>query len=520
VIFRPESVAIQAPGRLKAFAYLTAEKAALYRSIMRVFMESKERFALHLRSQQILDAIRICGLEDTPDQTEIEAALAQLCDWGNLQTRPDTSDVSTVEDFYKQRFVFQITNQGEAAERALELFQAGSCRKGELQTTALRDIRDLLQELKGLSREAEPDAGKIHRNLLTVHASFEDFASRAQAFMGSLQRNIDLQMGQTDQFASSTERLIDYVERFVSELVTAAEDIGRMICDIDDSGFEQLLQAVAERSTVDVVRTTPEDLESIAAEWRSHWGRFRDWFISRPGCPSGADILRGRARASLTTLLSVMMSINDRRISRIDRSNDFRVLARWFAEAASEADAHRLWRAVFGLCPARHLIVNDATLDDHEAHDVTAGTSWLDAPPLRISTRRRVSSYSRTARLSRIIDRTAEKEKLAAATHEETLRLLSAQSRFATRRRMRLSELEQFETGEFDLFLELLGEAVSAKVLADDTAEILSNDGCLRVKLEATGDGQTAVLHTPEGIFRGPDHWISVEPSSTEEVVT
>src|SRR5439155_21781584 len=98
----------------------------------------------------------------------------------------------------------------------------------------------------------------------------------------------------------------------------------------------------------------------------------------------------GRARASLTTLLSVMMSINDRRISRIDRSNDFRVLARWFAEAASEADAHRLWRAVFGLCPARYLIVNDATLDDHEAQDVNDGKSWLDAPPLRISPRRRV----------------------------------------------------------------------------------------------------------------------------------
>jgi uncharacterized protein (TIGR02677 family) len=339
--------------------------------------------------------------------------------------------------------------------------------------------------------------------------------------MSRLQRRIDLQAAKADEFPSDTQRLIDYIERFLGELVIATENIAESIRGIEESGLERLLRAAAERSIADGAKRTPEVLDGALVDWRAHWESFRRWFVSRPGRPSTADILRGQARASIRRMLGVIANVSDRRISRIDRSNDFRVLARWFAQAESDAAAHRLWRAAFGLCRARHLIVNDATLDDHEAQESPANMSWLDAPPLKLSPRLRTSvNYSRTGRLSRIIDRTAEKEKLAAAADEEARRILNAQSRFAVSGRMRLSELERLETGEFDFFLDLLGEVVSAKVLGDDTVEILSNDGSLTVKLQPTGDARLAVIQTPEGMFSGPDHWITIERSSAQEVVT
>ncbi len=79
---------------------------------------------------------------------------------------------------------------------------------------------------------------------------------------------------------------------------------------------------------------------------------------------------------------------------------------------------------------------------------------------------------------------------------------------------MRLSEIQQLETGEFDLFLDLLAEAVSATGSEDDLADIPTNDGSLRLKLEPTGDGRVAVIQTPDGMFSGPDHWISVGANS------
>ncbi len=521
MISMSEGAAIQASGGIRVFAYVTTEKAALYRAIMRVFVESKERFAFHLRPQEILDEVRICALQETPDQTDIDSALEQLCVWGNLEAHPDTTDVSKVEDFYKQRCFFQITNQGEAAQRAFELFQTTAGCRGELRTSALADVRELLQELNQLSKQAEPDSGKIHRKLLALRARFEDLSGSAQEFMSTLQRKIDSQVAQTDESISGKQRLIDHLQRFIGELVIAADDIAHTVRGLEMTGLETLLQAAAKRSAGDAMEANPEELDRALDQWRSEWRRFRDWFISRPGCPSNSDILRERARACIPALLNVTTSINDRLITRIDRSNDLRVLARWFIEAESEADAHKLWRAVFGMCPARHLSINDATLDEHEAQDVPPDTCWLEAPPLKVSVRLRAyGSYSRTGGLNRIIDRSVEKEKLAAAMHEEAIRILSAQNRFATGARMRLSELARLETDEFDLLLDLLGETVSTRVLSADTAEILSSDGSLRVKLEPAGDDQTAAIHTPEGIFSGPDHWISVERNSTEEAVT
>jgi uncharacterized protein (TIGR02677 family) len=515
-----EAVAVHPVTRLKALAYVTAEKATLYRAIMRVFMESKERFALHLRPQEIIDSVQRTELQDPPDQAEIESALEQLCEWGNLQTRPDTTDISTVEDFYKQRYSYHITNQGEAAERSLELFQANCRRSGELQTNTLLNIRSLLHELNRLSKQVEPDAGKIHRNLLEIRTSFENLTSRAQTFMTSLQRNIDLQKAQTEGFTADTQRLIDYVERFLSELVIAAEDVRHTMCEIEASGVEKLFSAAAENGLVDAFEKMPEDVARVVGEWRSHWNSLWRWFVPLPSYPSHAEILRARARTCITDLLGVITSVNDRRISRVDRSNDFRVLARWFAQAGSDAHAHRLWRAVFGLSTVRHLMVNEATLDEYEVKDVPPNTSWLDAPPLRVSPTLRTSgSYSRMGRLSRIIDRTAEKQKLATAAHHEAMRILSAQSRFAPGQRLRLSDLNQLETNAFEIFLDLLGEGVSAKVFPGDTAEVLSNDGSLKVKLEPTGDGQVAVIQTPEGTFAGPDHWISVGWNANEEVM-
>jgi uncharacterized protein (TIGR02677 family) len=375
---------------------------------------------------------------------------------------------------------------------------------------ALEDIRHVLQELKELSREAQPDAGRIHRNVLVLHARFEDLTASAQTLINRFERGTGLP-------APEIRRLIHCSEQFAGELVIAADNISETIRDIEAAGLERLLHPLAERSLRDDVDATPENIATLSGQLRSRWEFFCNWFISQPGNPSNAEMLRERIRASIPALLSVIAKIKDRQIQRVDRSNDFRVLARWFAQAESDAEAHQLWRAVFGLGPARHLIINDATLDDYEAQDVPASTSWLDAPALRISIRS-CGGNSQTM-LGRIVDRTAEKEKLAAAAREEALRILNAQSRFGTGRRMRLSELECLNASEFDLFLDLLAEAMSATVFPAEAVDVVSGDGCLRVKLEPTGDGREALIVTAEGIFLGPDHWISVEQISTEEVV-
>ena len=83
---------------------------------------------------------------------------------------------------------------------------------------------------------------------------------------------------------------------------------------------------------------------------------------------------------------------------------------------------------------------------------------------------------------------------------------------------MRLSELGQLDTDEFDVLLEFLGEAITGDDLHENATEILSSDGSIKIRLEPTRDGQSAAIQTSDGIFSGPDHWITVEQNVPEEV--
>jgi uncharacterized protein (TIGR02677 family) len=150
-------------GRLKVFAYLNAEKAALYRAVMRVFVHAKARFTLHLRPQDVATALAPAELPEPADAVSVESALASLREWGNLEAHPDTADVATVEEFYRPRYLFQITQAGEAAERALAVYEQTLEQQGELQSAALSDIRVLLGELAVLAETSAPDEAKVHR---------------------------------------------------------------------------------------------------------------------------------------------------------------------------------------------------------------------------------------------------------------------------------------------------------------------------------------------------------------------
>ena len=194
----------QSTDRLRAFAYLDTEKTHVYRQIMQKFMRAKEAFGIHLRPSEIRE-----GIFDGMDLAEIESALEQLCQWGNLEKHADTTDVLTVEDFYRPRYLYQLTVEGEAVERALETYYLVVERPGELQTAALADIRVFLGELEQLAAVDEPDRGKVHRTMTALRDRLDALTTNALAFIGSLQRNVELLAAGIDEFLIYTRVLSD-----------------------------------------------------------------------------------------------------------------------------------------------------------------------------------------------------------------------------------------------------------------------------------------------------------------------
>ena len=242
---------IKNDGRLKSFTYLTVEKAALYRAVMRLFMDAKARFAIHLRPSEIVDELASVESFVGFYQDNIEDDLQQLCNWGNLRKTPDTAEVATVEEFYRPRYLYQLTAEGEAAQWAVAEYEKVIKEPGELQTAALRVIREGLEELATLAKYEQVDAAKIHVVFTTLRTYFDQLTSKAQIFIGSLQRAIDLHGVDLDLFLAYKDTLIDYLERFIGELVVATADIVDVIVRIECFDVERLLRAATNHDLSD-----------------------------------------------------------------------------------------------------------------------------------------------------------------------------------------------------------------------------------------------------------------------------
>jgi uncharacterized protein (TIGR02677 family) len=490
----------------RPFTHLDAPLADLYRQIMRVFVANKRRFIVHLRPEDVVDALRDATSAAAMPES-IEKALASLTEWGNLRADPDTSRVTTVEDFYRARFLYQLSREGDAAERALETYESALGRRGELQAVALEDIRLRLLALRALP--LEPDPARVHSLLLELSNRLDSLAENAGAFMASLQRTIDLQDVDEEAFLAYKDQLIAYLERFVSELVVKAYDIARTLRELDAGTVESLLVRAAEREAADVAPGAEGDdpREAKLALWRGRWSGLCAWFVGDRSRPSQASLLRQRARKAIPDLLATVSVLQERRAGRSDRSADFRTLARWFAEAPSEADAHRLWRAAFGLSPSRHL----SGRSESEA-EVAASTPWAQAPPVPVAARLRATAqYERRGPPRQVADRSHARELLARQVAAERVQTEQARRTLATGRAQRLSTIGALDREEFALFLQLLGEALSGPPCFDDGTIITrTGDGSFEIHLRPLRDGTIAEIITPDGVLRGPDHEVAI----------
>lgn len=489
------------------FRHVSADKAGIYRCIMESFAAAKRQFRLHMRPDEVL--AEAPWTEVAPKLEEVQAALVQLADWGNLEAQPDTARVASISDFYRARFLYRLSHGGEAVETALTAFAKALGRRAELQTVALEDIANRLKTMLVLADEPTPDAAKLHETLRDLVRVFESLADNAQTFMAGMARSIELQQADATAVLAYKQRLIDYLERFIGDLVGRSGAIAQHIALLHPR-IDPLLWAAAQREARDVApgneQAQVDALEQRRQAWRERWAGLRGWFISVHHQPPQAEVLRSKARAAIPQLLAAVTALNERRSGRSDRSADFRVLARWFATCSSDDEAHRLARVAFALNPARHFSLNPGS-----GSELPATTPWAEAPPLHIHPRlREYGEAAPRGPLPRVRDRNDERALLSRQLHEEHLQVEAARARLATARATCLSEIGHLDPHAFALFLSLLGEALTAQSSPEDVVERQTSDGLLRIRLEPLEAHTRAEVVTDVGTFAGRDHRITI----------
>jgi uncharacterized protein (TIGR02677 family) len=487
------------------FAHVLMKNAELYRAILEVFVRSREQFITHLRPAEVARSV-------DRDQEEVENALRQLRLWGNLEATQDNAEQASLEEFYRVHLLYALSLSGEAAERALAVFEETLHQPGELQTAALRDITEFLEAIRVLLESAEPDVAKLHTQLLTLTERFRTLTNRAQAFMRDLQSTIQLHGVSVEQFLEYKQLLIDYLERFLGDLVLATNEISQKILLLERVGIRHQFRAVAQRALTDALVRTIEMEERETARWAGLWHGFRRWFLGEAGGTSQAEILRARAREAIPALLFTLQNINDQRVTRSDRFTDWQTLALWFAEAPTEEDTHRLWRAAFGLAPARHLQINEETLDRRDQSSEGSRTPWMEAEPIWISPRLHANGrVTVRSQATAVVDQSQAKGELARLEADEAEQIERAQQILASGRPMRLSHFGILEPATFHLLLDLLGGALAIRTDPRQTVDAVSMDGALIIRLGAADDAAPlAEIVTSSGVLCGPDCEVTI----------
>jgi uncharacterized protein (TIGR02677 family) len=484
-------------GRLTIFAYTVEPLAPLYRSVLRLFLEAKARYRIQFRPDEVASALR-CGVQD------VERALDQLVQWGNLRRSHDTGRVATLADFRRRHLIYQLTPAGEAAERAVGEVVAALERSGSLQRVMLGTIlRNLIEIRQELGQEA-PRPERLFEHLFNVTEQFRALTENASTFLARLHEAIDQGEVHAEAFLAYKQAVLEYLEQFLGELSETAPRITAEVQLIDVDG-ERLVLLAAQADEA----PSPLGIQDPAEGLRRKWRGIAAWFVGDGQEPATVEHLRAAARGAINRILLVLERLHEKRFRRFSRTADLLRLAGWFDCLADEEGgserAHRLFQQAFGLFGARHL----GGLDE-DPDLVQPGTSWWDAPPVPVAPNlRRTGRSTALGRIPPMTDHSEVKDFLAARYRREQEAQAAALARFTGRGPIALSGLPPLSSDEFSLLLSLLDRLLAAAPGPGGRREARSRDGRLWLRLEES-EGWAAV-ETPAGRLTLPAWVLTVE---------
>jgi uncharacterized protein (TIGR02677 family) len=483
-----------ARNRLRVLRAATEEGAPRYLAILGVFIEARERYELEVTTEQVATRLRDVGVETD----NLDAALAQLKEWGNLSWTQDTTRVARLDDFRRRKALWQLTAAGQAAYEAVGAVLDADDQQGSLQRTLLRDIRDGLAQLTAAIDGGDAEA--VYLRLRDLDGALQDLASNARAFHASvtqLRREHDVD---PDRFLAYKHLLIDYLEQFLEHLTTQREQVARAVEAVEQRGVERMV-ALAAAGDDSAGLFGDGDREEI---WRRRWAGLAAWFVRAPGAPSGADDLEAATISAIRDLLSMLRRVVESSRRPITRASELVTMARWFRRLTSDEEAAELFDAAFGLGRPLHLSGHP-----NEVEPPSPTASWRSTPPVLVPlTLREHGRRPSPGRPAPAVDYRKEKARLAA----EHAALQEARARAAAQLVARPIEGRVLSDPEVGVLFELLDRAAHRRAVGAAAADLapVVIEGAAAVLV---GDPVGMVLQTRRGTLTLEAHRIEVGPA-------
>jgi hypothetical protein len=294
-----------------------------------------------------------------------------------LDRSQDGARAATLAEYRNRHSVYQFTEAGYRAHRAVESVLAAGLDDSTLSRLV---FADLLADLQALAKaNADGDAEEVYRKLNRLDRALADVAERAARFyhmLGDLSRTHDVR---PEVFLSHKDALLAHLRDFHDELQRYTPRLREAVHEVEDTGLERMIEAAAEADER-LFATPVERLE----DWRRRWRGLRSWLAPENDVLSEADRLSGATMAAIGDVLALLRRVAEARRGGLSRESQLRHLAAWFTGAGSAEAAHAVFDVVFGLGAPRHVGVAYPDLRRGSRHPLLGRRT-----PLRLRLRRR-----------------------------------------------------------------------------------------------------------------------------------
>lgn len=488
------------------FRFTTTDLRDLHTALLCAFEEAAV-LQPALRLDDVRAALAGVGWDDPVDDDRLRQALASLAGWQLLDVTQDHSaHYSTPEEFERRNLQWSLTERGQAAIAGVLEAIDHLRRAVGLQPAVLDAIAEGLTDLHTLVTAPAPDDARIATTVAAVEGHLESLVASVRQFNSHLQRLLREDAATDEVFLDVKQRTVTYLKEYVEGVERPARRVAAAITRLQDVGVSVLHDHALRGANLAPLAGDDPSPHWLADRAR-RWEALVAWFAPTDGSAAKITTLRDSARTAILNLLRVL----DRRWSARRRSasvaSDFRVLAGWFACAADEGEAHRLYNAAFGLWPSRH-----AHLAAEDAEEVATTTSWSVAPPVVVPAALRTSGSLQTRGRTRPVgDARALRARRQREQAEELARHDALRAALVTTVPVPLSRFAALDADEFRELLLLMADALGVAPAVDGTRRALSADGQVEIVLHPPAPmAQPARVRTAAGVLTGPDFGVSI----------
>jgi uncharacterized protein (TIGR02677 family) len=364
--------------RLRLFSYVTAENRLAYLWLLRAFDAARSSYHVVLHTSEVAAVLADLAAAHAecpePADLDLPRLLDALVEWGVLDRGQDGARAGTLAEYRNRHSVYQFTEAGYRAHRAVESVLAAGVDDSVLSRLV---FADLLADLKALAAaNLAGDAEEVYRKLNRLDRALADMAERAARFyhmLSDLGRTHDVR---PETFLAHKDALLAHLRDFHDELQRYTPRLREAVGEVVATGVDRMVEAAAEADER-LFATPAERLD----DWRRRWVGLRSWLAPpEADVSSEADRLSGATMAAIGDVLALLRRVTEARRGGVSRESQLRHLAAWFTAVGSDDAAHALFDVVFGLGGPRHVGVSHA-----DPESIATRLSWWEAPAVELS---------------------------------------------------------------------------------------------------------------------------------------